>query len=209
VSGAGGRTLALALLSGLVAACATTPITVEPTSVPMFPPASGAPATVKPAAFAGSRQLVDAGPSCAVRLADVRDVRPDPNDLGMMIGRAVKASDSQAWFRSAVDGLKQDQRLHFVDADADAQVILRAELVKAYILVQNTEKSANVVIRAVYMRDGKDIDSQIVRGSDVGANWVNGEGEAQGSLNRALAAAVSELDQNLGAHCNAAVKASN
>jgi hypothetical protein len=196
------------LLCGLAAACTTTPITVAPSSVQsvqVLPRASDAPATVKPAAFAeSSRPSVETGPQCAVRLADVRDVRPDPNDLGMMIGRAVHASDSVAWFRVSLETLKQDGRLRFVDADADAQLVLRVELVKAYIMVQNTQKSSDVVIRVVYSRDGKDFDTQIVRGRDEGANWVNGEDEAQGSLNRALAAAVGELDSNIGAHCRAA-----
>ena len=168
-----------------------------------LPASSTAPVTVKASAAAGppSHQLVDAGPQCAVRLADVRDVRPDPNDLGMMIGRAVHASDSVAWLRSALEILKQDSRLRLVEADGDAALVVRVELVKAYILVQNTQKSSNVVIRAVYSRNGQDFDTEIVRGRDEGANWVNGEDEAEGSLNRALSAAASELDNGIAAHC--------
>jgi len=196
------RLAILVLLSGMADGCATTPITVSPQSMPLFPPSSTAPATVKPATFDGpTRRMVDDGPQCTVRLADVRDIRPDPNDLGMMIGRSVHASDSVAWLRSALEALKQDGRLRLVDADA--QLTLRVELVKAYILVQNTQKSSNVVVRAVYSRGDKELDTQIVRGRDEGANWANGEEEAQGSLNRALAAAVGELDNNIRAHCGA------
>jgi len=199
------RAAALTVLSGLLAACTTKPITVDPASVPLLPHTSDAPVMLKPAAFAEqpSHAVIDAAALCAIRLADVRDVRPDPNDLGMMIGRAVHASDSAAWFRNAIETLKQDGHLRFVDTDADAQLVLRVELVKAYILVQNTQKSSNVVIRVVYSKGGTEFDTQIARGRDEGANWINGEDEAQGSLNRALLAAVGELDANISAHCRA------
>jgi len=99
--------------------------------------------------------------------------------------------------------MKQDRRLRFVDTDAEAALLLRVELVKAYILTQNTQKSSNVVLRAVYSRDGKDLDAQVARGRDEGVDWMFGEEEAQGSLNRALAAAVLELDNDIAVRCRA------
>jgi hypothetical protein len=135
---------------------------------------------------------------------DVRDVRPNPNDLGMMGGRPVHASDSAAWVQSALGSLKQDSRLRFVETDVEAPLTLHVELVKAYIQTITTQKNSNVVLRVVFSRNGKEIGTQIARGRDGGANWANGEEEAQGSLNRALAAAVAELDYDIGAQCGAA-----
>ncbi len=199
-------TIAIALFA-LASGCAKTPITVTPSSVPLLPPSSTAPVSVHAETLAESapHSETGAGAGCAIRLADVRDIRPNPNELGMMIGRAVRASDSVAWLRSALESLKRDGRLRFVDVDSDARFVLRVELVKAYILVQNTQKSSNVVLRAVYRRGDKDFDTQIARGSDVGANWVNGDEEAQSSLNRALAAAVAVLSHDIVAHCSAPV----
>lgn len=143
-------------------------------------------------------------PGCVVRIADVRDLRTDPNDLGMMGLRVVKTADSVAWLRNALVPLEQDHRLHFIDDAKDGALVLRIELVKAYIMTMNTQKSANVVLRVALGRDGKDLGSDIARGRDTGANWVNGEDEAQGALNRALSAAVLELDQRIVDRCQAA-----
>ena len=204
------------LLSGLLAACATTPITVAPTSIPLMPSHGGPvdaavpmPSSAPPASSPQAGRLVNDGPQCAVRLADVLDVRPNANDLGMMGMRAVHAADSVAWLKSALAALNQDRRLHIVDTDAEAQLVLRVELVKAYILTQNTQKSSNVVLRATFSRDGKEFDTQIARGRDEGANWAGGEEETQGSLNRAMVAAVWELDSAIAARCAVPGKTSN
>jgi len=184
-------------MAALLAGCARTPITVSPGE-------GGTVAAVAPApSRASAARLIDDGPPCTVRLEEVRDARPNPNDLGMMGPRPVHASDSVAWLQSALAPMKQDRRLRFVDTDAEAALLLRVELVKAYILTQNTQKSSNVVLRAVYSRDGKDLDAQVARGRDEGVDWMFGEEEAQGSLNRALAAAVLELDNDIAVRCRA------
>jgi len=131
----------------------------------------------------------------------VRDVRLDPNDLGMAGQRYVQTIDSVAWLSGALSSMKNDPRLRFVDNDDDAEFTLRIELVKAYIMTITTQKSANVVLRANYSRNGTAIDTQIARGRDTGANWANGSEEVQGALNRALSAAVSELDNAIVTHC--------
>jgi hypothetical protein len=198
--------LAAIASGGLIAACAAAPVADSSTSTPLFPSSSG-PGVAVPSSAASAQVSAQASagdrPACAVYLADVRDVRVDPNDLGMMGGRAIKTPDSNAWLQAALTSLKQDPRLHFVDADKDAELVLRIELVKAYIMTITTEKSSNVVLRVGYSRDGKDIDTQIARGRDTGANWINGDDEAQGSLNRALTAAVWELGNDIVSRCDA------
>ena len=133
----------------------------------------------------------------------MRDVRSDPGDLGMMGPRDVRTSDSAAWLAAALATMKQDPRLHFVDDDKDAEFALRIELVKAYVMTMTTQKSANIVLRASYSRGGKELDTQVARGRDTGTNWANGADEAQGALNRAMSAAISELDNDIVARCQA------
>jgi hypothetical protein len=191
---------------GLLADCSTTPITVSSTSTALFPPASGGIAVApEPAPSRSSSALPtnDGSEPCLVHLADVRDARPDPNDLGMMGLRVVRTADSLTWVQTALGPLKQDRRLLFVGDDKSAELVLKIELVKAYVMTMNTQKSANVVLRVGYDHEGKDLDAQIARGRDTGANWANGAGEAQGALDRALTAAVSELDDEIVARCHA------
>jgi hypothetical protein len=194
--------------SCLVAACAATPITVSSTSTPMMPSGSGQ-VTVAPTADTPdneSKRIPAAdGTNCVVHLTDVRDVRLNPDDLGMMGGRAVHTDNSIAWVQNALNALKQDSRLTFAAGDSNAQLTLRIELVKAYIMTLTTQKSSNVVVRISYTRNGKDFDSQIVRGRDESGNWANGADEAQGSLNRALASAVSQLGNDIVARCKTAI----
>jgi hypothetical protein len=172
----------------------------------MFPPSSGTLVIQSQAAASGSAPVQHASdnvPQCSVHLGEVHDVRLDPNDLGMMGVRAVRTTDSVAWLQAALAALKQDHRLRFVDDAKDAQLVLRIDLVKAYIMTITTQKTSNVVLRVGYSRNGKDLDMQIARGRDTGGNWANGDEEAQGSLNRALVGAVSELDEDIVARCRA------
>lgn len=187
----------------LLAACSTDPITISPTSTTLLPAPTGQVVVGPQSTPRGSPSAkpVNDGPRCAVHVADVRDVRLDPNDLGMAGQRYVQTVDSVAWLSGALSSMKNDPRLRFVDNDDDAEFTLRIELVKAYIMTITTQKSANVVLRANYSRNGTAIDTQIARGRDTGANWANGSEEVQGALNRALSAAVSELDNAIVTHC--------
>jgi hypothetical protein len=196
--------LAAIAAGGMITACAAAPATATSTSIPLFPQASGAPIVASaPSAQASGQASTGDRASCAVYLADVRDVRVDPNDLGMMGMRAIKTPDSDAWLQAALATLKKDPRLRFVDAGKDADLVLRIELVKAYVMTITTQKTSNVVLRVGYSRDDKELDTQIARGRDTGANWVNGDDEAQGSLNRALSAAVWELGNDIVNRCDA------
>jgi hypothetical protein len=181
------RRAAIAIVVMMLAGCERPPIAVVPQ-----PPAETAP-----------HPRTDATPACTVRLAEVSDIRIDPASLGTMIGRPVRTSDSMAWFQSALSALKKDDRLRFVEDDRDAPLVLRIALAKAYIMPITTQKIAAVVIRVSYSRNGKDIDTQYLRGAETDANWVNGEDEAIGALQRVLTQAVNALDTDVLAHCRA------
>jgi hypothetical protein len=202
--------LAAIATCGLLADCETTPITV-PITVPTKSATTHLPAKGEIARaprhgssnLPAARTAEDVSQPCTVQLAGVSDTRPDPNELGMMAMRVVRTEDSVSWVRTALDALAQDSRLAIVDDNKNAALVLNVELVKAYILTMNTQKSANVVLRASYKHEGKDLDSEIARGRDTGANWANGAEEAQGAIDRALSAAVSELDNEVVARCRA------
>ena len=178
---------AVAIVAVILAGCTQTPIAVGPQ-----PPEERTP-----------HPRTDATPACTVRLAEVSDIRIDPASLGTMIGRPVRTSDSMAWFQSALSALKKDDRLRFVEDDRDAPLVLRVALAKAYIMPITTQKIAAVVIRVSYSRGGKDIDAQYVRGAETDANWINGDAEAIGALQRVLTQAVDALDSDILAHCRA------
>ena len=196
--------LSLAIAGEILVGCSSAPISVAPSSTPLLPQARGG-TLVGPrlSDAASARRPVDASPPCPVHLVDVRDTRVDPDALGMMGLRAVRTADSAAWLQAGLATLKQDGRLRYADDAKDATFDLRIELVKAYVMTMNTQKTANVVLRASYSRDGKPLDAQIARGRDTGANWVNGDDEAQGALDRALAAAVVEIDSDIVTRCRA------
>lgn len=201
----GGALPLVGVAAVLLSACSTDPITISSTSAPLLPPPSGQVMVLPEPAPQGSpsiEPIVD-GSRCAVHLTDVIDVRPDPNDFGMVGQRSVRSPDSVAWLRAALSTLQQEARLRFVDDDRRAEITIRIELVKAYIMTMNTQKTANVVLRARYSRNGTAIDTQIARGRDTGVNWANGSDEVRGALNRALSAAVSELGNAIVIRCRA------
>jgi len=204
------RTPRVALVSmiagSLLGSCATTPITVSSDSTQLLPSSSGTVSVAPGPANSGPAfgQLPPGARPCAVHLADVVDLRTDPNDLGMMGLRDVRATDSTLWLKNAVAALSRDPRLRLVDDEKDASLIVRIELIKAYIMTMNTQKSANVVLRVGYRHAGRDdLDTEIARGRETGANWVNGADEAQGALNRALSAAVKDVDVAIVSRCQA------
>jgi len=134
--------------------------------------------------------------SCHVHLANVQDARPDTQSMGTMGLRAVRASDTVGWVRSGVQSLSQDSRITFVDDPA--ALMLKVDLVQAYINSKGTEKSATVVLRAIY----SDSDKPIFRGNDDSLNWNNTDSETQAGLDAALAHALEALDRDIASRCS-------
>ena len=141
---------------------------------------------------------------CRVSVAEVRDTRADPQSMGDIGGRVVRAEDATAWLRSGLNSLGADKRLALSEAPAgEADITVRAELVKAYVESLRINKSANVVVRIRYAQGGADAGEKSFRGDDGGMNWASGDSEAQQVLNRALGEVVFALDQDLIARCTA------
>jgi hypothetical protein len=143
------------------------------------------------------------GPACAVQLGEIRDLRLDPQSMGAIGYRPIRSADPVSWVRSGLVSITNDRRIAFVGADPNASFEIGADLMKAYILSQATQKSANVVLRIHYSRNGATWDERIYRGVDVGANWVGGEDESQSALDRALSSALEQIRQDLLTRCAA------
>lgn len=187
-----GRTLALAALgaaAATLAGCAArAPVTMPAQYQPAYEPvrsARGAPAL------------------CAVRVAEVRDLRTDPHILGDTGGQPVRAEDSGAWIGSALRSLDGQAGLTFVDRpQADGgELVMNVELLKAYTVHMATDRAATVVIKVRYSRRGAPIGEQIYRGAVNGLNWSDGADETLGSLSDALGKLLEPVRKDITRHC--------
>ncbi len=143
---------------------------------------------------------------CRVHIADVRNARENPEFMGQMGPRPVIAADAVTWVRSALETMNAFPRLRLVGEGDEADLELRIELIKAYVMSYASAKASDVVVRVGYSRQGRKLDERVIRGTDNGTNWINGEGEMQSSLNGALASLVQQLDRDVIAHCDDASK---
>lgn len=140
--------------------------------------------------------------SCRVHIGTIRDVRDDTQSLGMLGGRPISVSDSSAWLESGLKALADEPAIRMAGSD-DAEITLRAELQKAYIMSMQVAKTSNVVATLHYDRKGMEDGSQVYRGQDTGVNWGSGAEEAQGSLNRALSDLLGQVRKDLLDRCAA------
>jgi len=120
--------------------------------------------------------------------------------MGSISGRVVRAADSTAWLRSGLESLGRDGGITLVKA-GDPDLVLSADLLKAYVMSVTTAKSANVVLSVHTSRRGVSAPDQVYRGTDEGPNWIAGDDEAQGALNRALSQALVQVRGDLLKQC--------
>lgn len=149
------------------------------------------------------------GGDCHIHLGDVRDVRADAQAMGSLGLRQVHAADSAAWIRSGLESLNRDYRITVVDklAAGDPGIDLNVELVKSYIETITTVKSASVVLRVRYRRQGVALDEQYYRGVETGTNWANGIDETQSAFDSALAEILLAIDRDVITRCKAPLPA--
>lgn len=145
-----------------------------------------------------------AGPACKVKLGQIRDLRSDPTALGYIAGREVQAEDTPAWVGSGLQSLAQDARITLVGETEPPDVVVEADLLKAYILSQTQTKAANVVLRVRYRQGEAAPAEQTYRGATNGLNWASGQGEANAALNKALGEAVDAIHADLIGMCGSA-----
>lgn len=141
--------------------------------------------------------------SCRVRIAEVRDARADTTAMGDIGGRPIRATDNAAWIRSGLETLNRDQSIAFGGAPDASDLVLSAELLKAYMISLTSDKSTTLVLRVRYARDGVPETQHIYRSSDSGWNWSSGEAETQSQFDTALAELVAQIDADVRAKCAA------
>ena len=142
-------------------------------------------------------------PICRVQLGMVVDKRSDSESMGSIGGRAIRAVDSAAWVRSGLESLGRDGRIVLVEAGEASDLELKAELLKGYVMSMAAAKTADVVLQVHISRRGGPATDQVYRGTDEAPNWIAGDEETQGALNRALAQALAQVRTELLARCAA------
>jgi hypothetical protein len=141
---------------------------------------------------------------CTLRIADVKDVRPDSHAMGGLSARQVYHDNSAAWIRSGLDWLKRDGRLKFAEGSDPGDLVVSVELIKAYIdAITGTEKSVTIVLRVKYSRGDVNLGEEVARGHVDTMNWAYGDGEIQSSFDSALEDALIGADRSILAHCKA------
>jgi hypothetical protein len=133
----------------------------------------------------------------------VQDLRDDPQAAGLIADRFVHAEDAPAWLRSGVLSISRDGRLEVSDAPPanPADLTIRIELLKVYIIPINEAKSANVVIRVHFAGPGDAPDDQVYRGTFTSLNWASSADEARGALDIALSRVLASVDRDLASRC--------
>ena len=140
---------------------------------------------------------------CRVFLASVQDLRDDPQAAGTFSDRFVHAEDAPAWLRSGLLSISRDARLTLSDqtpTDA-ADLAIKVDLLKLYMLPINEAKSANVVIKVHYADRSAQPDEQVYRGAFTSLNWTGAGGEARGAFDVALSRVLEDVDRDLVSRC--------
>lgn len=184
-----GAGVAVLLSALLLAACETTPMVLSAQFTP--PPGS---------TWAGAAAAPLPG-ACRVQLAGFSDERTDPQAMGDMLGRPVRA-DTMAWLRSGFQLLARNRQIALVDSP-DADIALHVSVLKAYVMTETAEKSANVAVHIRYERRGAPAGEANYRGTDKSVNFANGSSEAQGALDGALAELLDHVAADIAARCHA------
>jgi hypothetical protein len=141
---------------------------------------------------------------CDVMLDSVRDTRADPQIVGALGRRIVRADDAAAWVRSGFETLRQDSRIRFVaQGDARPALGLSVELLKVYVSNVNMAISSSAAVRVSFTSSGAPAGQMVFRGADNVINWSSGDGEVQGSLDRALQEIIVAVNKDVLARCSA------
>ncbi len=147
------------IAAGILAAAATT-----------IGPVSGSTPVVLPAAFVppdypklAPRRGAAAHAACRIRVGEVRDLRADPQSMGNISGRPVRAEDAAGWVRSGLLSLARDTRLSLGDAPDPSEILLSTEILKAYMISITSDKAVTVVLRVRFARAGAADEQKIFR----------------------------------------------
>lgn len=140
---------------------------------------------------------------CQVFIRDVADKRMDKDTMGQIGDRTIHDADPASWLRSGLLTLNRDKHITIAGSQKDSDLDLDVDLLKAYIISITSDKSANVVVRVHYSRNGAALGERVVRGVETGWNWGNGADEVQTAFNYALEDLLKTLAQDVDSRCAA------
>ncbi|RST50435.1 hypothetical protein [Variovorax sp. DXTD-1] len=143
----------------------------------------------------GTAPPADATSACPFTLGAIDDQR-DVRSLGQLGRTHIDGEDFNEWFTggiTAIPGYTRDR----------AAPAIRISVLKAYLQGLATLKSANIVVRVQFARDGAPAATRTYRGFDDSMNWSNSEGEIQTAFDRALNDLTAQIGTDLKKRCKA------
>lgn len=150
----------------LLAACATSPIRLDPQRL-----ASGSTAPARPRAPQAGTPLV--------WFAPVVDGRADQGSLGFVGGREVTSTAVTGWLDQQLAALDSADfaAVQGVEPAPEARLLARPRILKAYLDNQGMTKTANVVLSVEIGSPGAAPRTRVFRGSHASMNMWGSEAE--------------------------------
>lgn len=146
--------------------------------------------------FWKAERVIDSAEHCAISIVSVTDARRDPTGFGNFAHLAsLDQQNVERWLSSGVMRLNR-----VADVAPDEVVKVSVELLKLYVNMVGPNFSSTAVLRATINGPAQS-SVDLFRGSDFSANWGFAESEVEGTLERALRAAITELAGSVSQQC--------
>ena len=126
----------------------------------------------------------------------IEDQRLDATSLGHIGNDAYVAKSILPWVNQQLCAIRGTS---FAEAEdpAKADLVIKPTLLKLYIQNINIAKSAVVVLRLEFLRQGKPSGQFTCRGQYTGMNWWNSDEEMAGAIQEAFADCLLNLTASL------------
>jgi hypothetical protein len=131
--------------------------------------------------------------ACAFSIQSVEDLRDD-KALGRVAFTRVDGDHFAAWFAEALKSVPGYQ-------PQPATLVMKVEILKAYIQSLATMKSANLVVRVHVAQHGHAPRTKLYRGVDNSTNWSSSEDEIQAAFDSAMAHLQRQMAADLATGC--------
>jgi hypothetical protein len=143
--------------------------------------------------------------TCRVIVSTIADTRTNPELLGRVAGRPVRApADVSLWLRNVVAGLESRGVVPHFDSNPTHEaspLVAGFTLRLAWVSEIHTAKTATILLRMKLTRGGSVLREKDYRGSDTVMNWSSGNGELQNMVDRAFGGALDQIADDVRAAC--------
>lgn len=138
---------------------------------------------------------------CRVAFRPVIDSRSNTKTIGVLSKQVVLGNNPAKWVDEGIKAAFPPPGFVLVEAEAETDVVGEVELEKVYVQYVLSNFETSVTLRSVLILPGAARRSTLHRGSDVKANWFNGDGEIMYSLNTSLNKAVAAIAKDVTEAC--------